>query len=1093
MAAKVRSPMLEMVAGLPAQPWKPTAARPKSAPGKRSPSQTMTLRQPQSATTQAPEPLSLDWMAAGERQTTIRQRLVAEKRSSRSSSAERMEAEQTRPAEKKVQQTQQPQPMQRTWPSQRKPSTGHVQRAERPQATPSPEAALPQKRSASPPSRAGWAAWTAGPAVRNAADGLGVPGLPYNSLGESHFESHAWAEPFLEQPAEEADPIADGGLVVKTRPKKDWTVMADFRELTIWQRGIEKAARERRSRQPKAKMVLRGYPRLHEPYRPEPPTREASPEDDVESLPENPESSQWCQGVLAALRQREAQYTVREVEESEVEAKEEANAALYQSEMPPLMPPTLSSRSGSKNTAVTEESLAAREEARKARHSILQNGKLDNLLTHLKRDVTVDGFSDEEVSRLYNAFSRFKVPGSSDVQRDDLVELLGFLGNVYLEEKDLSTIWKSVTKFEYLDFDDFQSFMMRYIDYTQAQNKIVFDTFDEDNSGTISESELRTLADNLGYMPLRIILEESLDVVDMDRNGTLDFDELTLFITVYRRYEGFCRDEVAMAKEIWERFGEGDPKMLPVGQLTGALVEFFGAQVADFAKRTTDQIQRGQILRSSQTPPDARFEAENFSFAEFLIFCRKCREDMYSKLLSYWPFKNLMGMGMAGKLGELLEGNPDPGRRPSFPSPEARSGGISDRELRGVLKRLNYIPLTKVMKEVYQEVVGEESPSRTLDYNEFFDFVMRYRQRCGFSNQELAKLKQLNIEMDEDKSGEINTFELCDTFRLLGYKVTMDDISGYLLEVDEDQSGQLSWMEFLTLMGLHRQEELAAIKTAFDQHADMGRLQASEIQAVFKELGNEMVDAYFPEEQKHLTKLTMEQFIECVDTCRLGCVLRDRRMAGYTLWKIAQLQETFESFDSDGSGSIDPPELLNLLSHPSIDRAPKTKQEQAKLIETIDLARQRAREAGVVPEEDETSGEIRFWVFVQLCRLLQDHQERKDEEKLQALTSQLQFSKNEVDQFRQIFLHWAKFSAHGPRKDLMKEESDSAAVKINQDITCRIFRSVGVSLVGKNYQELIAQVEPLMVDRKMDFHNFLRLMRWAISSNFAGLGSLSAK
>ena len=43
-----------------------------------------------------------------------------------------------------------------------------------------------------------------------------------------------------------------------------------------------------------------------------------------------------------------------------------------------------------------------------------------------------------------------------------------------------------------------------------------------------------------------------------------------------------------------------------------------------------------------------------------------------------------------------------------------------------MLRGLGYMPLTKAMLDIYCEVIGSPIP-RDLDYDEFFDFVWRFR------------------------------------------------------------------------------------------------------------------------------------------------------------------------------------------------------------------------------------------------------------------------------------------------------------------------------------------------------------------------------
>ncbi|CAK9086448.1 Hypothetical protein SCF082_LOCUS40891 [Durusdinium trenchii] len=110
--------------------------------------------------------------------------------------------------------------------------------------------------------------------------------------------------------------------------------------------------------------------------------------------------------------------------------------------------------------------------------------------------------------------------------------------------------------------------------------------------------------------------------------------------------------------------------------------------------------------------------------------------------------------------------------------------------------------------------------------------------------------------------------------------------------------------------------------------------------------------------------------------------------------------------------------------------------------------------------------------------------------RLDVVMETLQFSKFEVEQFRLIFSHWARYH---PNTGLSDREIDTEVDTLTEEQVCRIFRSAGVSLVGGHMGELRVGLEPLQTDRRLTFENFLRLMRWVVDTNFAGLGEPVSK
>eukprot|EP00435_Cladocopium_sp_Y103_P058427 s1266_g20.t1 len=512
-----------------------------------------------------------------------------------------------------------------------------------------------------------------------------------------------------------------------------------------------------------------------------------------------------------------------------------AHVANFQNSLgdPPRRSDSHRSRGPSKDSDLS--STRSKSSARK----VVMN-ELDGLLDHLTKDPAEEGFSAAEVTRLRAGFKRFMMPGTIDVHKDDVFELLTFLGCVFLDPVKVRDLMDKTTRFDHLGFDDFEAFMGKYTRYCQSQYQVIFDQFDADESGTISMEELREMTHHLGFMPTRLMLEEAVEVACRSRRAAaLSFNELVQFLMIYRRREGFCREEVDKLRGIHNHHSEGNPPVMPVSQLSTALIQAFGRQVTRFASELQDQLASGQILRSSQVSPDPDFEPEKLSFSEFLIMSRNCREVLHRKLDCMWPRNDEKSEGcFAAKAaipqqGLAIKCNP------------GGEGTITDEELRLVLRGLGYMPLTKAMLDIYNDVIGSPIP-RDLDYDEFFDFVWRFRSNCGFSSDELEDLQELYRISDEDNSGEICALELASMFRSLGYRATMEDLSGLVLEVDHDQSGFLSFSEFVTLMGDFRALELKKIYRVFDDLAVGGYLQAENITKACKRVGAHLID------QKHM-------------------------------------------------------------------------------------------------------------------------------------------------------------------------------------------------------------------------------------------------
>lgn len=714
-----------------------------------------------------------------------------------------------------------------------------------------------------------------------------------------------------------------------------------------------------------------------------------------------------------------------------------------------------------------------------ARNAVMT--ELDGLLDHLTKDPAEEGFSAAEVTRLRAGFKRFMMPGTIDVHKDDVFELLTFLGCVFLDPLTVRDLMDKTTRFDHLGFDDFEAFMGKYTRYCQSQYQVIFDQFDADESGTISMEELREMTHHLGFMPTRLMLEEAVEVACRSRRAAaLSFNELVQFLMIYRRREGFCREEVDKLRGIHNDHSEGNPPVMPVSELSTALIQAFGRQVTRLAGELQDQLASGQILPSSQVSPDPDFEPEKLSFSEFLIMSRNCREVLHRKLDCMWPRDEndtneakTKAKAAISQQGLAIKCNP------------GGEGTITDEELREVLRDLGYMPLTKAMLDIYNDVIGSPVP-RDLDYDEFFDFVWRFRSNCGFSSDELEDMQELYRLSDEDNSGEICALELATMFRSLGYRATMEDLSGMVLEVDHGQSGFLSFSEFMILMGDFRALELKKIYRVFDDLAVGGYLQAENITKACKRVGSHLIDSkHMPDEDD---EFDFEDFVDWVDECRHDCMMRERKLAGFGWWKVECFRESFKEFDKNGNGHLEPDELIRLMRHLNISESPKTKADQKALLKLLETARKNAYEAGIREAQLEPGNSISFWTFVQLLRLLQTQKEKRQMDQLNELMEELRFSKFEVEQFRQIFVRWARYD---PVEGMSDREIDTDVETLSEEQLHRIFRSAGVSLVGEGgrIRELQVGLEPLQSGGRLSFENFLKLMRWVLDTNFANLGT----
>lgn len=673
-----------------------------------------------------------------------------------------------------------------------------------------------------------------------------------------------------------------------------------------------------------------------------------------------------------------------------------------------------------------------------------------------------DELSAKELEKIQQAFSRFKIPDSSDLHVQDVQGLLEYLGHVMTAQEGVDQVTREITTFDYLDFDEFICLKERFIAYENEQFRKAFDKFDEDGSGGMSVNELKALLQDIHFIPLHYMIMEALAYVDQNDDGELDFNELMKFLKVYRRAEGFSTHEAMEFRRNFDFFSQqagAPPGTLPADQLSDALVQSFGLHVSDFAQDLEAKVASGEGLQKSSfstSPSHGGAKAEGISFPEFLIFARKTREASLEKLKSEFP-------AFSGYDFEAFDTD--------------GSGGISMSELRSWLQSLGYTPLNQNLQDIFNEV--DKDDSSELDFCELFDFMMIYLQREGFRKEAVEDMRKTFQRFDDDGSGEISALELADLFRDLGYTCSLDQLHVYVSKVDANGSNQLDFREYLRLMRLHREEELRAILLVFDRFRDPNSevLNSGRVRAALEGLGHDLPKGTW----KNPRDLDFDEFVKLADARRLDHVTKERKKAGFPDEQVEHFREIYTRFDADNSGSIDTIELMAVLRE--FDWAPKTREEQQSLMKKLDLARAKARYAGVKNVGKDGSGTISFWTFIQLSRMLETEHEVAEEARMNKLMSELKFTVKEVEEFREIFLE--------KKQACVQElELDAMPRGLPRDAIRRLMNALGISVKGERRVALDEELESLgcTAEDELDFAGFLRLMRWLMESGWLGKG-----
>ncbi|KAH0794233.1 Calmodulin [Histomonas meleagridis] len=97
-----------------------------------------------------------------------------------------------------------------------------------------------------------------------------------------------------------------------------------------------------------------------------------------------------------------------------------------------------------------------------------------------------------------------------------------------------------------------------------AEFREAFNIFDKDGDGRITAKELGTVMRSLGQNPSEAEIQDMVNEVDIDGNGTIEFDEF-LYMMSRQLREGDTEEEIIDAFRVFDKDGDGK---ISVAELT---------------------------------------------------------------------------------------------------------------------------------------------------------------------------------------------------------------------------------------------------------------------------------------------------------------------------------------------------------------------------------------------------------------------------------------------------------------------------------------------------------------------------------------------
>jgi len=693
-----------------------------------------------------------------------------------------------------------------------------------------------------------------------------------------------------------------------------------------------------------------------------------------------------------------------------------------------------------------------------------------------------EGFSQAELDRMATTFMRFKDPDSPELHKDELVNVLKHLGYQQLDKVKILEMADSISSYPTLEKADFMAFMEKHAEFETNAYKQLFEQFDEDNSGFLDSEEIVTFLSSLGFTPLRSMVKEAMDLVDLDGNGQLDFEETVIMLHVYKHSEGFTLDEISELTAAYKTAQDAlddssaihhkNAQTLPADKLADMLVRFFGPAAAEASVEIQTDVQTRAAGKGGDTGVPL-----GLNFQEAVVWARKLRDKEFHDF------------------------------RDAFDKfDEDKSNSIDRNELAKIIASLGFTIPQKTIDEMIEEANSRgDIPDEKLkdggvelDYDAFVHLMKILQENDGFSEEEIAEIQDTFEKFDEDGSGDIDVIELSDMLRHLGHMAIIEEVRRIHSKVDFNGNGALDFREFVRFMRLHREEEIHHIRDAFEEHADEDAdppvIKAANIEEAIKDLikppeGRTAplpdVPGLDPKTYVSGNDLGFDQFVEIADTIRELIVEDGRKNAGYSEGEVERYKQVFEGFDKKKQENLKVGEATDLLMSMGFEL--RSQEEQRMLKEQIRKAGQDAIEAGA---KGVVEGMVNFWVFLQLIRTLNRREDEEAERKLLKASDEAKFTTQEVSDFQEVFDNcWDREqSAAEPGMQQVGRKT------ISRTTMYKLLRSMEVRLEGAQRLQLEEKIQQLSGGgSSVDFPGFLRLMRWMMDTDFGKLNETAAK
>eukprot|EP00931_Biecheleriopsis_adriatica_P022930 TRINITY_DN14605_c0_g2_i2.p1 TRINITY_DN14605_c0_g2~~TRINITY_DN14605_c0_g2_i2.p1 ORF type:complete len:1005 (-),score=208.39 TRINITY_DN14605_c0_g2_i2:58-3072(-) len=721
--------------------------------------------------------------------------------------------------------------------------------------------------------------------------------------------------------------------------------------------------------------------------------------------------------------------------------------------------------------------------------------------------------SHEEKVRARIVFQRFT---DQDLSRDILHELLWHLGFLTMTPEKADQVAKETTEFSTLDLEDFLDYVERCVMAERTEVQVKLEKFELEKSSRVSISPMQNIQKfmrSLGVICTADAVKATMVIAGLTEGHECDTsEELLRFVGAWRSTEGFTPEEI---KELENSFDECEEetkftrteasnagcKLIKADELSNGLLDFVGLYGAGQLRMLDDLLKEADI---EDRPPGV-------CFYEFMICARRLRQAMLKEV--YAEF-------------EKLDDDED--------------GYIAGEELADLCRPTGFSLLKVEVEELMADAsIAEDS---FLDFDEVWKFVLAVRERNGFTKEEQDELTS-HFEKFSDESGEMPNLQVMNLLQWMGFENSLEDVRRMVQEVDFNGNGTMDVGEFLRLMRLQKESNLAGYKGAYE-HFRVAEKDLDQLQGCLQECMEycnlkppsivlNQSWACVRESIAEKKELTFEDFTKFAESCRKLIPVESRKYACFKDDQIQDLRQAFSMQDPDGRGHVNLGQLLWMLGDAGM--GVNTSLGRAELLEVLEKARESARELGVPDEEVGNPGTPRIR-FMPLLHLVRSHVSKHEHARLQQediAMRNVKFSSQEVIEFRKLFEQYTKEELENqkikkeekavklgqsssdamPASSLSKvrsalkaaadfekiDRSNGLSAVINKfthvpRLPCwrliRVLNGIGVRARGKQKVELLRQLSQVCDEEEtVDFSGFLLTLQWAVDCDFGNINA----